>query len=421
MQKNVASQIWVVFAFQDEGGTNPGEPVTGDAAQITANLYLDGSATPNAVDDTNPTELGGGYYAFTITAAESNADSIVIAPSSSTGNVNVIGVPGAVWTTPPNFDLFSIDANGRVDVGSVGGTAQTANDIGGDVDAILVDTNSLNDTKIPDTISLANINAEVDTALADIHLDHLLAADYDPATPPGVATALLNELIESDGGVSRFTTNALEQVWQAAVRVLTANTNLNDPTAADIADAVWDEPKADHTTGTSFGDLAVDLDAVLADTADMQPKLGSPAVTISDDIATVDGNVDLILADTGTDGVKIDMAQALPGTPTADTVGDGLKQSTYETAIKKNAAFPNFEFLMVDATDGITAETGLSPTGQRSIDGAAFESVTGSIAEVGNGIYQFDAAAADTNGDVITWRFSAAGAADAFFTFKTVA
>ncbi len=33
------------------------------------------------------------------------------------------------------------------------------------LDAILVDTNSLNGTKIPNTISLANINAEVDTAL----------------------------------------------------------------------------------------------------------------------------------------------------------------------------------------------------------------------------------------------------------------
>lgn len=33
------------------------------------------------------------------------------------------------------------------------------------LDAILVDTNSLNDTKIPNTISLAAINAEVDTAL----------------------------------------------------------------------------------------------------------------------------------------------------------------------------------------------------------------------------------------------------------------
>jgi hypothetical protein len=60
------------------------------------------------------------------------------------------------------------------------------------------------------THALADVNAEVDTALADIHLDHLLAADYDPATKPGVATALLNEIIGSDAGVSQFTANALE-------------------------------------------------------------------------------------------------------------------------------------------------------------------------------------------------------------------
>lgn len=61
------------------------------------------------------------------------------------------------------------------------------------------------------TLTAAQVNTEVDTALADIHLDHLLAVDYDPASPPGIATALFNELIESDAGVSRFTANALEQ------------------------------------------------------------------------------------------------------------------------------------------------------------------------------------------------------------------
>jgi hypothetical protein len=60
-------------------------------------------------------------------------------------------------------------------------------------------------------LTAAQVNAEVDTALTDIHLHRLLAADYDPAGKPGVATALLNELVESDAGVSRFTANALEQ------------------------------------------------------------------------------------------------------------------------------------------------------------------------------------------------------------------
>ena len=92
MLKNVA-QKWVVFAFDRTNNT----PKTGDAANITANLRIDGAAA-NAVDDTNPTELEDGYYVFDITAAESNGNNIVICPASSTSNIQVIGVPGAVWT-----------------------------------------------------------------------------------------------------------------------------------------------------------------------------------------------------------------------------------------------------------------------------------------------------------------------------------
>jgi hypothetical protein len=44
-----------------------------------------------------------------------------------------------------------------------------------------------------------------------LHLDHLLDQPYDPASKPGAADALLNEIVESDAGVSRFTANALEQ------------------------------------------------------------------------------------------------------------------------------------------------------------------------------------------------------------------
>jgi hypothetical protein len=55
------------------------------------------------------------------------------------------------------------------------------------------------------------VQAAAAAALIAIHLDRLLAVTYDPAAKPGVADALLNELVESDAGVSRFTSNALEQ------------------------------------------------------------------------------------------------------------------------------------------------------------------------------------------------------------------
>ncbi len=50
-----------------------------------------------------------------------------------------------------------------------------------------------------------------------------------------------------------------------------------------------------------------------------------------------------------------------------------------------------------------------------SIDGGAFASATGSASEVGNGVYSFDASAADMNGDIIIFKFTATGA-DPFIT-----
>ena len=74
---------------------------------------------------------------------------------------------------------------------------------------------------------------------------------------------------------------------------------------------------------------------------------------------------------------------------------------------------------MIDSTDDITPKTGLTVTGQRSLDGGAFASVSGTITELSNGVYVFDALAADTNGDTGMWRFSSAGANDRFFFFKS--
>lgn len=109
-------------------------------------------------------------------------------------------------------------------------------------------------TRVPNTISLANINTEVDAAIETYHLDHLLAADYDPASKPGVGTALLNELVENDAGVSRFTANALEE----------APTGGSAPTAAEIADQVWDEAVAGHVGAGSTGNLLERLDLLAA-------------------------------------------------------------------------------------------------------------------------------------------------------------
>lgn len=188
---------------------------------------------------------------------------------------------------------------------------------------------------------------------------------------------------------------------------------LNDPTAAAIADAVWDEAATGHTDAGKAGEqLWTDIDAVLTDTG----------TTLDGKIDTIDANVDSILDDTGTAGVVV--ASVGSGAISSSSFAAGAIDTAAVAAgvvggIDKNATFSNFMFVMRDSTNHDPA-TGLTITATRSIDAGAFGAAAGTVAEIGNGVYQFDAAAADTNGDVITWRFSATGADDTFFTFRTI-
>lgn len=141
MQKNVASQKWVVFAFDETDNTAK----TGDANQITAELSADGGAGGGNITDTNPTELEDGYYVFDISQGESNADYLLILPESSTGNIQVIGVPGAVWTTEPNMNKLSVDSSGRIDIIKIAGTTQTANDNAADINTLITQIGTAGD------------------------------------------------------------------------------------------------------------------------------------------------------------------------------------------------------------------------------------------------------------------------------------
>lgn len=235
----------------------------------------------------------------------------------------------AAWVTATGFSTHSA-ANVRTEMDS--NSTQLA--------AIVADTNELQTDDIPgligalNDISPAEVNAEVDTALSDIHLDHLLAVAYDATSKPGAADALLNEMVEDDSGVTRFTVNALENgpsgsgasasaiadaVWDEALgdhttagsagaKLESASTG-SGPSAADIADAVWDESTTGHTTAGTFGEqLKTDVDAILADTDILQSEWSDggrldailDARASQSSVDMVDGNVDSILVDTGT-------------------------------------------------------------------------------------------------------------------------
>lgn len=179
----------------------------------------------------------------------------------------------------------------------------------------------------------AEVQSEVQDAIEVNHLDHLLAVTYDPASKPGAADALLNELVESDAGVARYTANALEQ----------APSGGSAPTVGQIADAVWDETLADHltagSTGASLNGAGSAGDpwttalpgAYGAGTAgkiigdNINATISSRATQTSVD--TIDGIVDDILVDTGTtlqaevDGIQADTEDIQSRLPAALVAG----------------------------------------------------------------------------------------------------
>lgn len=84
--------------------------------------------------------------------------------------------------------------------------------------------------------------------------------------------------------------------------------------------------------------------------------------------------------------------------------------NTPNPAVIKNQAKSDISFKLVSSTDHVTAVTGATVTAQRSLDNAAFAAASGTVTEIGNGLYGFDAAAADMNGNSVILRFTATGA-----------
>lgn len=323
MFHNVASQKWVVFAFDATDGT----PKTGDAANITAKIAKD-DGTLTATNDTNPTELESGFYAFDLTQAETNAGKLHLVPVSATTDIEVVACPAVLWTIPANFPDLGIETDGMVhsDVKEIEGadptdtidaraqvgaaaalaainldhlmkTALGAGDVTTDsvigqlasadgdfsnfskanhsFQAIVEDlaTRALAD-KVEAYFQLlmrsdAAIVTDRATELGEINADEGSGVgDFDP-------TADSNEAIADGGGGGGATA---QQVWEYATRTLTANTNLNDLDAAGIR--------------TALGMASADLD----DQLDALPT----AAEIKTAIEAAGSHLALILEDTGT-------------------------------------------------------------------------------------------------------------------------
>lgn len=181
------------------------------------------------------------------------------------------------------------------------------------------------------TLTAAQVNAEVDTAIADARLDELLAADsdIDGAAPPTVGS-VFHELLTKTAGSFTYdqTTDSLEALRDnlataSALSTLQTSVNtIDDFLDTEIADILADtnELQTDWTNGGRL-DLLVDAikaktDNLPADPADAS-DIASSFSTVNTKLDTIDDFLDTeiaaILADTNelqtdwTNGGRLDL------------------------------------------------------------------------------------------------------------------
>lgn len=360
------------------------------------------------------------------------------------------------------------------DVGALAGIVQSLTDLKDFADAgydpgtnkvqgvVLVDTTSVNSDMVgTNSAALASVVG----ALADS------ASDGDPTVADTLMQyikQLINVLVGSAGVVAYPTAVApgngvnlaeiLREIFDDVAGVGGITPSIAGDSMALTAaavDDIWNEAKAGHVGGGSFGE-EIQLHALTSEIT----ALNDIAITdiLSDSTAFAGANIDaaitsrlaptvaartLDVAVTGEAGVDFSningtldageigaaaltaakfAAGAIDASALATDAIDKIRDGLLPT---QNVAFNNISFLFVAASDHVTPVTGATGMAvTRSIDGGAFGAGTGTLAEVANGIYQYDASQADMNGGVITFRFTASGgtpgaADDTFVTIVT--
>ena len=252
-----------------------GEGVSSVQGNVTGNVA---GSVNSVTSDVNVAELGPGVIVSTsLDAGAITAIQNGLSTHSAADVVTAIEADGSkldhLWeTTEDDSGVRRFTTNALEQASGTGATAQQVWEY---ANRTVTNTPDVNVTQIQ-----GHALAGTGTQIAD-GFEHF----FDVATP----AKTLNDCGVTGSGLSA------EDVWTYTTRVLTANTNLGIPSAADNADAVWEEAIADHTTGTTFG--GKNQRVVPSETLN-DYKADVSGLATSAALAIVDGNVDSILEDT---------------------------------------------------------------------------------------------------------------------------
>jgi len=188
------------------------------------------------------------------------------------------------WETQSQTDPTGFHVN----VKEVNGTAQTANDNGADINAILTDTDNLQSNQ-GNWATVTGYATEAKQDIIDTNIDQIETAVITNATGTDIAAdiiALKAETVTILADTADLQTSQGD--WATA-------TGFATETKQDIIDTNIDQLETAIITNAAGTDIAADIIAVKAETANILTDTGT---TLDGKIDTIDGIVDTILIDT---------------------------------------------------------------------------------------------------------------------------
>lgn len=245
------------------------------------------------------------------------------------------------------------------------------------------------------TTALASADDAVLTAIAA--LNNLSQANVRTAV--GLASANLDTQLA-----------AIDDFLDTEIAAIKAKTDNLPSDPADASDIAASFATVASSLATIAGYLDTEIAAIKAktdnlpndpaDESSVQAGIVAAQVAVTAAIsalnnlsaAQVNAEADAALADIGATSARLAKLDALP------------------VRLRKNTAFANFQFLMVDEADHRTGKEGLTVTAQRVLDNGSIALCANSVVEIGSGLYRLDLAAADVNANIVTLIFSATGA-----------
>ena len=305
------STVRIFFTTSDGSGGAVAPSTAFEAADIV--IYKNNSATQkattNGITMTSPFDTVTGLHLVEIDCSNDTGDagfwatgndySVVLSPDETVDSQTVVAA----------IAQFSIENRVVSAVsGNVAGIAGTINTLDS-----LNNFDPASDT-VANVTTVASVSGAVGSVTAAVTTDSA-SRTASQADVSALATSAALATAQSD----LDTLTGTDGVTLATSQPNYAPNTTTPPTAASVADAVWDEARSAHTTAGSFGEgvkveslntqAKADVNAE-ADTAISDASLATASAlsTVSSKVDTIDGVVDAILLDTGTDGVVLSTA-----------------------------------------------------------------------------------------------------------------